>query len=187
MTKSLYKLFSAITILAMVLMALPMQSAGAVSADIVISQIYGGGGNSGATLKNDFIELFNRGTVAVDVTGWSVQYASSAGSSWQRTNLTGTIQPGQYYLIQEAAGIGGTDNLPTPDATGSIPMSGTSGKVALVTNTTLLTCGAVAGNCFPNSAIRDFVGYGAAATNFEGSGPTATLSNTTAALRSANG
>ncbi len=31
----------------------------AVSTDVVISQVYGGGGNSGATYKNDFIELFN--------------------------------------------------------------------------------------------------------------------------------
>ena len=26
-----------------------------------ISQVYGGGGNAGSTLKNDFIEVFNRG------------------------------------------------------------------------------------------------------------------------------
>jgi uncharacterized protein len=161
--------------------------AGAVSPDVVISQVYGGGGNSGATLKNDFIELFNRGTSPVDVSGWSVQYASSAGSTWQRTNLTGVIQPGHYYLIQEAQGAGGTVDLPTPDATGAIPMSGTSGKVALVTNQTLLTCGATPGNCFPNTDIRDFVGYGGSANNFEGTGPTPTLSNTTAALRSADG
>ncbi|HYE66436.1 MAG TPA: lamin tail domain-containing protein, partial [Pyrinomonadaceae bacterium] len=161
------------------------QAAG--STDIVISQVYGGGGNSGATLRNDFIELFNRGTVAVDVTGWSVQYAAAGGSSWQRTNLSGIIQPGQYYLVQQAAGTGGTVNLPTPNASGSIAMSATSGKVALVTNQALLSCGATAGNCFPNSAIKDFVGYGSSANNFEGAGPTPTLSNTTAALRAFDG
>ena len=151
--------------------------------NVDVSQVYGGGGNSGAELRNDYIELFNRSASSVNLAGWSVQYASSAGSSWQVTNLSGTLAPGQYYLVQEAAGTGGTTNLPTPDATGSIPMSGTSGKVALVNSTTALTCGAVAGNCFPNPAIVDFVGYGTAATNFEGSGPTGTLSNTTAALR----
>ncbi len=52
--------------------AVPLQ------AQVVISQVYGGGGNSGATFKNDFIELFNRGSAPVDVAGWSVQYASSA-------------------------------------------------------------------------------------------------------------
>src|SRR5438270_10861853 len=45
-----------------------------VSTTIVISQVYGGGGNSGATYKNDFIEIFNRGAAPVSVTGWSVQY-----------------------------------------------------------------------------------------------------------------
>ena len=155
----------------------------AVSPDVVISQVYGGGGNAGATLKNDFIELFNRGTVPVSITGWSVQYAASGGSTWQITNLSGALQPGQYYLVREAAGAGGTVDLPAPDATGGIPMSATAGKVALVSNQTLLTCGTTAGNCFPNAAIWDFVGYGSAANNFEGGAPTPTLSNTAAAVR----
>lgn len=159
----------------------------AASPDVVVSQVYGGGGNSGATLRNDFIELFNRSSVPIDVTGWSVQYASSAGSTWQRTNVAGVIPAGGYLLVQQAAGAGGTQDLPAPDATGSIAMSATSGKVALVTNQTNLTCGATAGSCLPNAAIRDFVGYGSSANNFEGSGPTPTLSNTTAALRGSDG
>src|SRR5712671_941252 len=84
------------------------QPAAAVSSSIVISQVYGGGGNSGATFKNDFVELFNRGAAAVSITGWSVQYASSAGITWATTSLSGTIQAGQYYLVQEAQGAGGT-------------------------------------------------------------------------------
>src|SRR5499427_5910487 len=71
------------------------------SSGLVISQVYGGGGNSGSTYKNDFIEIFNLGSTAVSVSGWSVQYASSTGSSWSVTNLSGTIQPGHYYLIKE--------------------------------------------------------------------------------------
>ena len=55
-------------------------TAQAASADIVISEVYGGGGNSGATLKNDFIELYNRSDAPVDVTGWLVQYYSAAGT-----------------------------------------------------------------------------------------------------------
>lgn len=168
------------------LAGLPSQ-ARAASPDVVVSQVYGGGGNSGATLRNDFVELFNRGSAPVDVTGWSVQYASSAGSTWQRTNVSGVVPAGGYLLVQQAAGTSGTQNLPAPDATGSIAMSATSGKVALVTNQTNLTCGATAGSCLPNPAIRDFVGYGSSANNFEGSGPTPTLSNTTAALRGGDG
>ncbi len=105
----------------------------AASTSIVISQVYGGGGNANATYRNDFIELYNLGSTTVDVTGWSVQYGSSGGTTWtNRTNLTGTIQPGHYYLVQEGAGTGGTVFLPTPDATGTIAMSATAGKVALV-------------------------------------------------------
>ena len=71
----------------------------AASGTIVISQVYGGGGNSGAPVRNDFIELFNRGTSAVSLNGWSVQYAATGGTSWQVTPLTNvTLQPGQYYL-----------------------------------------------------------------------------------------
>jgi 2',3'-cyclic-nucleotide 2'-phosphodiesterase/3'-nucleotidase/5'-nucleotidase len=157
----------------------------AASPDVVISQVYGGGGNSGATYKNDFIELYNRGSTAVSLNGWSVQYASATGATWQVTNLSNvTLQPGQYYLVQEAVGTGGTANLPTPDATGTIAMSGTAGKVALVTSTTALTCGSA---CATNAAVRDFVGFGTTANNYEGSAPTPAPSNTTAVLRAANG
>jgi uncharacterized protein len=159
------------------------------SSTVVISQVYGGGGNSGAPLRNDFIELYNRGTEAVSLAGWSVQYASAGGNSWQVTVLTGALQPGQYYLVQQAAGTTtpGAPPLPTPDTTGAIPMSATAGKVALVDTTTALTCGA---GCLPNPAIRDFVGYGTGASganSFEGTGPAPTLSNTTAALRLVQG
>jgi hypothetical protein len=54
--------------------------------------VYGGGGNAGSTYKNDFIELFNRGTSPVNVSGWSVQYASTAGTTWQVTNLSGNAE-----------------------------------------------------------------------------------------------
>ncbi|MGI8735620.1 MAG: thrombospondin type 3 repeat-containing protein [Pyrinomonadaceae bacterium] len=164
----------------------------AISTSIVISQVYGGGGNANAPLQSDFIELFNRGTSPVSVTGWSVQYASAAGSSWAKTDLSGTIQPGQYYLVREATGAGCTGlpcgvPLPTADAAGTIAMSATAGKVALVTNTTLLTCGTAAGNCFPNANIQDFVGFGTTANNFEGTGPTPAPSNTNAVLRDDSG
>ena len=153
-----------------------------VSSDIVISQVYGGGGNSGATFKNDFIELFNRGNTTVSMTGWSVQYASSSGTTWQVTTLTGSLAPGQYYLIQEAGGATGS-SLPTADKSDTINLSATAGKVALVNNTTALS-----GSCPSGASIIDFVGYGSSANCFEGSGPTPNLSNNTvAALRAMNG
>ncbi len=150
------------------------------SSSIVISQVYGGGGNSGATYKNDFIELFNRGSVAVDLTGWSVQYGSSSSTgSWSgKTTLSGTIQPGQYYLVQEAAGSAGTVDLPTPNAMGTIAMSATAGKVAVVNSTTTIS-----GAC--PTGVVDFVGFGTA--NCGETSPTAAISNTTAALRKSGG
>jgi len=146
---------------------------------VVISQIYGGGGNSGATFTNDFIELFNPGSQAVSLTGWSVQYASAAGTTWQVTNLSGTIPAGGYYLVQEAVGSGGTTALPTPNASGTIAMSATAGKVSLVSSTSALT-----GAC-PTGFV-DQVSFGTTASDC-GFKTTATLSNTTAALRGNQG
>ena len=147
---------------------------------VVISQIYGGGGNSGATLRNDFIELFNAGNADAIVNGWSVQYASAGGTSWQVTPISGVIPPGGYYLVQEAVGSGGTVSLPTPDASGTIAMSATAGKVALVASTTPLPSSA--GVC--PTVVVQIVGFGATASC---DNPTPTLSNTTAALRKTSG
>ena len=158
--------------------ALTAAPATAVSVDVAISQVYGGGGNSGATLTNDFVELRNASAAAVDVTGWSVQYASSTGTTWLVTVLSGSVPAGGHYLVQEAAGAGGTTPLPTPDATGSTAMSATAGKVALVTAGAALTCGA---DCDAAAGVKDFVGYGSA-NDFE-TAPAPGLSNTTAALR----
>ena len=162
--------------------ALAVLSAPALAASpVVISQVYGGGGNSGATFKNDFIELFNRGDAAADITGWSVQYASAGGATWAVSKVTGnvTLKPGQSFLMQQSAGTGGTESLPAPDSLGSLTLSGTAGKVALVNNSTALSGAAPAG-----ATLVDLLGYNAGF--FEGAnGPG--LSNTTAALRAAGG
>lgn len=177
--RSRIALGAAATTIAALALAAP---AFAASPDVDIAQVYGGGGNAGATLTNDYIELFNRGTTAVDLTGWSVQYASAAGTSWQVTQLSGSIAPGGDYLVQESAGTGGTTALPTPDASGSIAMSAASGKVALVTAATALSCGAT---CSSAAGVRDFVGYGTA-NDFETAAAPG-LSNTTADIRAGNG
>ncbi len=149
---------------------------------VVISQVYGGGGNSGATYKNDYIELLNTGDTAVTLTNWSVQYASATGTSWQVTKLPAsvTLAAGQYYLVHEALGSGGTDAL-TPDATGTITMSATAGKVALVNSVTALAGGK------PVDNVVDLVGFGTTAGYYEGSGATPAPSNTLAVLRKNNG
>ena len=150
------------------------------SRNVVISQVYGGGGNAGATLRNDFVELFNRGPAPVDITGWSIQYASENGTTWMVTSLRGSIGPGQYYLVQEAQGNGGSTQLPAADASGSVNLSATDGKVALVNNSAPLS-----GNAPTGSNVIGLVGYGAA--NFSEGAPTPALTNTTAAVRRAAG
>ncbi len=170
-------------ILLLVSTLVPSSLIGKVYADmadhVVISQVFGAGGNSSASggtapYKKDFIELYNPTDEPIDLNGWSVQYGSSGGSTWQVTALTGTIGAHGYYLISEGGGAAGND-LPTPDATGGISMSGTSGKVALL-NTTTQAKGEV-----PENAV-DFVGFGSA-NGFEGLAPTKTLSNTKSAQR----
>ena len=137
---------------------------------VVISQIYGGGGNTGATWRNDFVELFNRGTETVSVAGWTVEYGSATGTTWQASALDGTIGPGRYYLIQLAAGAGGTQSLPAPDAVGTLALGGTAGKIRVRNRETGV----------------DLVGYGVTANEFK-IAPTRDLSNTTAAIRAGAG
>ncbi|MEA2236859.1 MAG: hypothetical protein QOC81_1583 [Thermoanaerobaculia bacterium] len=148
---------------------------------VVISQIYGGGGNGGATYRNDFIELFNPTGATVSLAGWSVQYSSATGSTWQVTNLTGSIAPGHYYLVQESSNAAVGAVLPTPDASASIAMAAGAGKVALVNQTSALS-----GTCPLGITVIDFVGYGSTA-NCSESAPTGTPSATISESRIDNG
>ncbi len=178
-------LFGALLFCIACLFALTGQVAHAQSAQptVVISQVYGGGGNSGATYTHDFIELFNRGERPVLLAGWSVQYASANGANWQMTELTGTIQPGSYYLIQQAQGSGGTTSLPAPDAIGAIPLSASNGKVALLSTNGLLARGTA---CPDGPTLVDLVGFGSADC-FAGAAAAPALDNKRAGLRAAAG
>ena len=160
---------------------------------IAISQVYGGGGNSGATFTHDFIELFNRSSSPVSLAGWSLQYASATGSfSASATQITElpaiTLAPGHYLLIQQAQGTGGTTPLPTPDFVDPTPiaLSGTTGKVALVNSVASLNCNSSATCAGVAASIVDLVGYGTAGF-FEGSGAAPGTQNATAALRAGAG
>ncbi|MBC7728573.1 MAG: lamin tail domain-containing protein, partial [Microbacteriaceae bacterium] len=173
------RLFLAQLATALPLVGLGLGLAAPAGAAVVISQVYGGGGNTGATLKHDFIELFNNGSAPAAIGGWSVQYAGAASTGWSVTTVPAgtTLQPGRYLLVRQAQGSGGTVDV-NGDVIGTIAMSGASGKVALANNSTAFS------GTVPLGAI-DFVGYGAA-TTAEGS-PTALLTNPTSAQRNANG
>ena len=114
---------------------------------LVVAEVYAAGGNSGAAYSNDYVELFNRGASSVAVDGWTLQYASAAGTNWQSTALSGSIPAGGRYLVQLASGGANGAALPAADATGTSNLAATGGKVALVDDTTALSCGASAGSC----------------------------------------
>jgi hypothetical protein len=147
---------------------------------MVISQYFGGGGVLPQGLKNDYVELFNRGNGPVDVTGWTIQFAAATSSVWNATPLIGVVEPGHYFLVQLFTSGQGDVDLPTPDAIGALDLDPTQGKLALVSNDTDLT-----GICPGGIAIKDLVGYGAA--NCSETAPAASSSNTEASFRGDNG
>ncbi len=155
-----------------------------------ISQVYGGGGNSGATFNQDYVELYNAGASVISLDGWSLQYASATGpggtGDWAVDSFpTGTtIGAGRYFLIALATGATGTA-LPTPDNTYTfINLASTAGKVALVSSQTPLN-GTTACS---NGSVVDLLGYGTTATCFEGvAANTSGLTSTEAMFRRDNG
>ncbi|MEX0835437.1 MAG: ExeM/NucH family extracellular endonuclease, partial [Nitriliruptor sp.] len=161
-------------------LALPAAAQDPGGGSVVISQVYGGGGNSGAFYRNDFVELFNQGDAAQDLTGWSVQYASQAGTGWNPTALTGSIAPGQRFLIQMASGANtSAEDLPTPDVVGTTAMAAGNAKVALVSSTTALP----SNTCPTGDTVVDAVGYGSTGCAEIAITGTTNLSNNQSALR----
>jgi hypothetical protein len=182
-------------VLAAVAMIAVMAGAGSAHAALYISQIYGGGGSASAsvTYKYDYIELYNNGPTAIDLSSYSIQYAAAAGA-FNTTNmhsLSGTIGANQYYLIQESvAALGGTPGtagaeLPvTANLQGKLNLSGTAGKVALINGSSLSGGVTTAGVYTPISgAYVDLIGYGSTANFNNNKALTANLSLTTAVFQ----
>ncbi|KFN41907.1 lamin tail domain-containing protein [Arenimonas metalli] len=175
--------------LAATILALCLASPAWAASDLAISQVYGGGGNSGAPYTHDFVEIFNRGQTPVSLAGKSIQYGSSTGNFGQALALPSvTVQPGQYYLVRLAGGATGVALPATPDFSGSSPnLAGASGKVALVDGTANVSCGATATPCSESqlALFIDRVGFGS--NNLPETASTPPLSNTTAAFRAGGG
>lgn len=134
-----------------------------VAEHIVIAEIYGDGGNSGAIYKYDYIVLYNPTQFDVNLSGWSIQYSPATSYNYSLLTLNGIIHAGSYYLIQLYSGGNTGNELPaTPDLIGNINLSGTSGKVALVNNNELISN-------MNDIDVVDFVGYGSSANEYEGS------------------
>jgi hypothetical protein len=167
-----------------------LAGAGSADAALFISQVYGGGGATTGTptYKYDYVELYNNGPAAVNITGWSIQYASAAGvfgtSNWH--TLTGTIGANSYFLIQESNPPGTTGtvgaNLPvTANNFGQLNLSATAGKVALANSSAIIAGSGSTGG------FVDLIGYGTTANYNNGKPLTSATSNTTAVFQANNG
>ncbi len=163
-----------------------------VSSDLVISQVFGGGGNANAPYTHDFVELMNRGASPVSLAGKAIQYAA-AGSNFNGATAVAlpavTLAPGQYFLVQLSSNGNVGSALPTPDLVTSgmtaLALSASQGKVALVDAAAPLdACGSALTPC-STAAFTDLVGYGVASQSETSATPT--LSNTTAAIRLGGG
>ena len=149
-------------------------SAFAQSPNVVISSAYGGGGFNANTPLNDYVELFNRGTSAVDLTGWSVQVGTGTTTvTWSVIPLSGSIAAGGYYLVAVGIPSGGPvgNPLPTPDATASplldtSALTSPSGRIAVANTITSFSVACPVGQ----PGLVDFLGYGSVSC-FEGAGP----------------
>lgn len=144
---------------------------------ILIYEVYGGGGNSGATYTHDYIVLYNATSQNINLNGYSVQYASAAeGSTYTVLALSGIIYHKSYFLIQLYSNGSVGSALPvSANQSGSINMAQTSGKVAI-------TSGLDSISSKNDASVIDFLGYGSTANEFETS-QTATLSSSLSAKR----
>jgi hypothetical protein len=106
--------------------------------------------------------LKNFGSTTATLNGAYVFYTSSGGTfttlnSHALPNIT--LGPGQIFLIQEGSGGGFGIDLPTPDATGTLNISASAGKLAIAKSSAIPT-----GSTDTN--LVDFVGFGTTANDY---------------------
>lgn len=120
---------------------------------ILIYEIYGGGGNSGAIYTNDYIVLFNNTNNDINLEGYSYQYASATATTFSPNPLNGVIYAKSYYLIALASyGPNGSPLPVSPNFAGTINMSQTAGQVLIAHKTTAVTD-------INDPSIIDYVSY----------------------------
>jgi len=176
-------------LIALAALGLVLATTASASNPVRISQVYGGGGSY---YRCDYAELFNDSDAPVDIGGWSLQYASSSGSTFGGAtyNLAlipagATIPACGYYLVTGYCSSSAGLALPvTPDLSPSgrwtFNFSGTAGKVALFGDqVTGRTCAQA------QAAAVDMVGYGGA--NCYETSPAATLDNSSVLVRGGGG
>ena len=125
----------------------PTASAAPDGSNVVINEVYGGGGNKGAAYNKDFVELYNPTSKPIDLTGWKMEQYSAKGNLGTAVTLAGTIPAQGYFLISGAGGDQG-NALPNADAEAGFNFSGTEATAKLID---------------ANGSIADLLGWGGAA------------------------
>ena len=169
------RVVSAVSVLALTI-GLAVVAPGAAQAGVgttprvLINEVYGGGGNSGATRPATSSSCTTAPVPPVDLAGWSVQYARG-----HRRHLGDhpadrhRSRPAATYLVGEAAGAGGTTVTPTVDVAGTHrdERYGRQGRAGQL-HARRCRCAAA---CSTADAVVDFVGYGTAASDSAGGVP----------------
>ena len=112
MNKSLYKIFSAVTVLALALMGLQVQSVGAAATELFFSEYIEG------SSFNKALEIYNGTGAAVDLSTYSVElYSNGAAAPSASVALSGTLADGDVFVL--AHGSAAAAILAVADTTSS--------------------------------------------------------------------
>lgn len=147
--------------------------------NIRISQVFTRGGEAGASFQNDYIELFNRGSVDVDINGWSLNLTNFSqgppNTQYSATNIrfsssTGImIAPGKHLLIQFGGNGANGQPITNPDFNlNPVPLSDTGGQIVLIAKDKTLPFSYCPAAPDLTGVVVDYVGYGTAIC-YEGS------------------
>ncbi|HEX8720873.1 MAG TPA: Calx-beta domain-containing protein [Pyrinomonadaceae bacterium] len=196
-------LFAALCLAAVAAGARDASAQTPVSPDLVISQVYTRGGEPGATFRNDFVEIFNRGNATVNLADYSLQVLVNVTPPGGTTPIstpvtirfvsTGggfPVAPGKYVLYQ--FGSSGNNGAPlpvTPEApagANNFNLPSGAGRVALVKGMAFHPYAQYGCGVGADAALADFFAYGPS-TCVEGDANFPAPSPTTAALRNQDG
>ncbi|WP_310528204.1 lamin tail domain-containing protein [Nocardioides sp.] len=152
------------------------------SGGLVITEVYPGGGNSGATYNADFVELYNASAAPISLGGKSIQYrAATNGAVPTSANVyplpNVTVPSHSFFLVAGGTGAAGAAFPRPADVTTGLAASASAGQVYLADSAVGIQPGTGATIDYSAGKVIDFVGYGTA-TTFETAVKAGTITST---------